>query len=223
VPRAASPDDGGVAILQGGPLRLAAALLVVVLAAPAACTSARDAGTGPSPASSPGTGPASTTPSPAARGRTFAGNGVSFSYPEGWRPLTLRDSSAAAGSPLWSRTLGLDGRNIVTVSAFALDTPITGANLESRSASIRAQLESLFAQAGGALVGGPTPQPMGGLPGLSFTGTAKTPNGEPVHSRLVLAFDGATEYFINCQYDERGREQIVSGCDLIVSTFTVRG
>jgi hypothetical protein len=192
---------------------------MLALGALSACTG----GTGHSPAGSPITGPASTTASPAAPGRTFTGNGVSFSYPRRWKPLTLRDSSAAAGSPLWSRTVGLDGRNIVTVSAFELGTPITDASLESASGSIRSQLDSLFTQAGGSLQSGPRPQELGGLPGLSFMGSAKTPNGETVHSRLVLGFDGGTEYFVNCQYDEQGQEPILSGCDRITSTFTVRG
>jgi hypothetical protein len=211
--------------VRRGPRRPVAAILA--LAALSACTStlggAREGGTGPPAAGAPSAGSTSTTTFPAAEGRTFTGNGVSFSYPRGWKPLTLRDSSAAAGSPLWSRTLGLDGRNIVTVSAFELDTPITDANLASRSASIHSQLDSLFAQAGGSLQGGPSPQELGGLPSLSFTGTAKTPNGEAVRSRLIMAFDGATEYFVNCQYDEPGRERILSGCDRIASTFTVDG
>jgi hypothetical protein len=183
-----------------------------------ACTRSSDGDdAGRSPA-----GPESTA-SAAGKGETFAGNGVSFSYPAGWKPLTLRESSASAGSQAWVRTFGIDGRNIVSVSEFELGVSITDANLESRSESIRSQLDSLFAQAGGSLEGGPRPQEVGGLPGLSFTGTAKNPNGETVHSRLVLAFDGTTEYFVNCQYDEQGRDRILSGCRLVVSSFTVTG
>jgi hypothetical protein len=190
----------------------------IVLATLSACTSSSAGTNGLRSAAHP-----ETPASPVSRGETFTRDDVSFSYPSGWKPLTVSDSSASTGSQAWSRAFGIDGRNLVSVSAFELGVSITDANLQARSESIRSQLDSLFAQAGGFLAGGPAPQEMGGLPGLSFTGTAKNPNGRTVHSRLILAFDGRTEFFVNCQYDEQGRERILSGCDRVVSTFSVRG
>ncbi len=160
---------------------------------------------------------------PAAGGQAFTGSGVRFSYPAGWRRLELTGTSAQTLRPDWSQTVGIDARNLVTVSGFTLDTPITGADLGEREAQIRAALASLFTQAGGALRSGPAPARLAGLPALAFTGTARDPSGRPVRSRLILAFDGTTEYFVNCQYDDRARERILRGCERIVSTFSTTG
>jgi hypothetical protein len=200
------------------PHRLAnAAILAAALSATACTSSSADGRVDHPPA-----GDAATTPAvDRAGGRTFSDEGVSFSYPRRWRPLDLTDSSASTGSQVWSRTFGVDGRNIATVAAYELGTSITEANIDARSPAIREQLDSLFAQAGGALETGPTVAEMGGLPALSFTGTARNPSGHTVHSRLILAFDGTTEYFVNCQYDDGGRDEMLSACDRLVSTFTV--
>jgi hypothetical protein len=198
------------------PLR-AAALAAIVLSA-LACTDTSD-GTGATGASPAETSPGS--PSAAAAGTTFAGHGVSFTYPKGWREFELSDSSASAGSVDWEETVGLDGRNIVSVARYTLGISITDANIEARTDSIGSQIENLFVQAGGALTDGPTTERLAGLPALSFTGNVRTPNGRSMRTRLVLAFDGTTEYAVNCQYDERAHAEVEAGCDRIASTFTV--
>jgi hypothetical protein len=200
--------------------RAAGAVLIAVLAS--ACTSSSGAtGTQPEPTAPKAT--AVTTATGKSVGEaTSTGNGVAFSYPDSWRSLRLSDSSASTGDQVWSRAFGIDGRNIVSVSAYDLGTSITDANIGARSESIREQLDSLFAQAGGALQTGPATEELDGLPALSFTGTAKNPTGRTVHSRLVLAFDGTTEYFVNCQYDDDAREEMLSGCRRVLATFSVR-
>ena len=157
--------------------------------------------------------------SPAASDQHYADHGISFSYPSGWKQLRLTGTSASAGSQDWSATFGLDQRNVVIVSQFTLTVSITADDIDSKADAIRGQLDSLFTQAGGALTGGPTRERMGGLPALGFSGRAKTPNGDAVDSRLVLAFDGRTEYFVNCQYDAEHADDVAAGCDEIVSTF----
>jgi hypothetical protein len=198
--------------LSDRPSPLLAAGLAALVLAIAACTAPEaDGGASASP-----------PPRPSASAETaFSGNGVSFSYPEGWRELKVSDSSASAGSADWSTTVGIDPRNMVSVSRFTLDSAITADNVQARSASIRSQLESLFVQAGGSLQAGPTALEMAGLPALEFSGAARNPIGQRVQSRLVLAFEGTTEYFVNCQYDDSGSERVLSGCDLVVSSFSV--
>lgn len=207
------------ATVRHGPHGRAAAAIVVATLWASACTSSF--GTEPVDRS-PAGGATTTTPTAdRAGGRTFSGDGVSFSYPRRWRSLELADSSASTGSRVWTRTFGVDGRNLVSVTAYELGISITDANIDARSRAIGEQIDSLFAQAGGALETGPTTQTMGGLPALSFTGTARNPSGRVVHSRLIIAFDGTTEYFVNCQYDDAGRDEMLSGCDRLVSTFTL--
>ena len=184
----------------------------------AACTgsSAGRSGDGGSTA-----GPA--TPSASIDGATFTGHGVSFSYPSTWTEFVLSDSSASTGGVDWEETVGMDGRNIVSVARYTLDVAITQANIRARTPSIGSQIESLFTQAGGAVTAGPTAGRLGGMPALSFDGTVRTPSGQPVTTRLLLAFDGTTEYAVTCQYDRSGRDEIRAGCQQIASTFSVTG
>jgi len=197
------------------PLRTTILVLAAVASLAAACTGSSD-GTVLGGSGTPAT-------SASAAGATFSGNGVSFSYPRDWKAFGRTDTSASTGSQVWSHTVGVDGRNLVNVSAYSLSVPITSENIEARADGIRSQLDSLFAQAGGTLGSGPTRLEMGGLPALAFTGSARDPNGAPVEDRLVLAFDGTTEYFVNCQYDRRSKAEIGDGCDQVVSTFEVTG
>jgi hypothetical protein len=200
------------------PLLIAA--LVVVFAA--ACTTSSD-GTGASRHASPsGPSPVGETPS-AAEGQTYRDHGVSFSYPRGWRRLQLADTSASAGTFDWTATIGIDPRDIVNVSRSTIGTSITRGNIAARTGAITLQMRSLFTQAGGSLTGGPVVQDVAGLPALRYSGDVRTPAGEAVHTRLVLAFAGTTEYELVCQYDDGAAGPILAGCDQVISTFSVRG
>jgi hypothetical protein len=195
------------------PLRLAVPA-VIAAALFTACTSS-GGGT-----STPTAGAGSGDGSPGATDQHYVAHGITFAYPSGWKQLRLTGTSASAGSQDWSATVGLDQRNVVIVSQFTLTVSITPDNIDAKADAIRGQLDSLFTQAGGALTEGPTRERMGGLPALGFAGNAKTPNGDAVDSRLVLAFDGPTEYFVNCQYDTTHTDDVRAACDEIVSSFS---
>ncbi len=163
----------------------------------------------------------SASSSTSASGTTFTGNGVSFDYPSGWQKFTLTGTTAQSGSSLWTETVGTDPINFVSVAGYTINIPITADNIAAQKDALSQQIKGLFQQAGGAMTGGPTDETMGGFPALGFTGTAKNPNGATVNSRLVLAFDGTTEYFVNCQFDDTAQAATLAGCDQIVSTFAV--
>jgi hypothetical protein len=214
--RPRTPSRKGLVRIR--PLRAVAVGATVVFAA--TCTDSSGGAGGPvlpapeTPAGSPST---------SAAGTMFAGHGVSFTYPKGWKQFELSDSSASTGNVNWEETVGIDGRNIVSVARYTLGVSVTDANIGERTESIGSQIESLFTQAGGALSEGPTHERLAGLPALSFTGSVRTPNGRAMRTRLVLAFDGTTEYAVNCQYDERARAEIEAGCDRVASTLTLTG
>ncbi len=196
------------------PLRVTIlAMTAIALLAPA-CTSG-DGGP-PSGTIVSASSDASSTPGP-----TYRGNGVTFSYPSGWKILDDVSTSASTGDQVWSTAVGLDGRNLVSVARYRLSIPIDDENIATRTEAIRAQLENLFAQAGGSLTSGPARLRMADLPALAFVGRAHDPSGRQVEERLVLAFDGTTEYFVNCQYDDGTRAEVLAACDLVVSSFRV--
>jgi hypothetical protein len=146
---------------------------------------------------------------------------VSFAFPEDWDEFTVSETSASAGNELWSEAIGIDDVNFVSIAGYEINIDITSTNIDEQAEHVGEQMGALFAQAGGDLVSGPDITELDGLPALAFVGTAVNPSGTTVESRLVLAFDGMTEYFVNCQYDDRGESEIVAGCNLILSTFDI--
>lgn len=193
--------------------------------APVGCNGAGDGG----PQTDGSENEVTTTPTQTAsgtaavEGQTFSGNGVTFTYPEDWEEFTVTETSASAGNELWNQTVGVDDVNFVSVAGYRIDVAISPDNIEERADPVGEQIGSLFAQAGGDLVSGPEITELDGLPALTFVGTAVNPSGATVESRLVLAFDGSTEYFVNCQHDGTEESDIVAGCDQILSTFDVSG
>ncbi len=154
-------------------------------------------------------------------GQTYRDNGVRFTYPKRWDEFTVTETSASSGNELWNQTIGIDDVNFVSVSGYEIELDVTQDNIDEQADPVGRQMGSVFAQAGGELVSGPDITTVAGLPALTFVGTAVNPSGEDVGSRLVLAFDGTIEYFVNCQYDDAGERQITDGCDLILSTFEI--
>lgn len=195
--------------------RVAGPVLALVLLLPA-CTGDGTRSDGSPP---PAATTASPSPTAGGPGRTFEGEGVSFTYPKDWAELELVGTTASAGNALWGVTVGIDKVNFVSVSAYGINVPVTAETMDEQAGRIARQIEALFQQAGGELLAGPTVATMAGLPALGFTGTARNPNGDLVTSRLVLAFDAATEYFVNCQHDDAGAAEVLAGCDRIVASF----
>lgn len=206
--------------------RVSSAALIGLALVAAACSKGSDSAPSPTSSASPtssvsSSGSPSASSSVSASATTFTGNGVSFDYPSDWQQFTLTGTTAQSGSSLWTETVGTDPINFASVAGYTINIPITADNIAAQKDALSQQIKGLFQQAGGAMTGGPTDETMAGFPALGFTGTAKNPNGATVSSRLVLAFDGTTEYFVNCQFDDTGQTAILAGCDQIVSTFTV--
>jgi hypothetical protein len=153
--------------------------------------------------------------------KTFEGDGFSFRYPEDWEQ---REASGAAevgnsiSSVMFAPSRGANG---LTVNVYRLQVAVIEDNVESIEAEVAATTEQIFRQAGGRLTDGPTRVTIAGHPGYSATGTAMTPEGARVESRVNLLFDEATEYFLNCQYTPSGAEEMKRGCDQAVESFQV--
>jgi hypothetical protein len=62
---------------------------------------------------------------------------------------------------------------------------------------------------------------VGGLPGRSFEGSLVSSNGVHVQARLTFAFDGRTEYLLNCEFTPEGAEEMKRGCTQAVESFQV--
>lgn len=150
--------------------------------------------------------------------QTFDGSGVSFRFPDGWEPFPGA-SFAATGRELSRTVLGLDERNAVLVATYRLNTDITAASFATLKPEIVESIERLVADAGGRVLEGPADLTLDGMPALRFEVAIPADDGVRLTSRLVVAFRGDTEYWLNCRHDAEHAQEILDGCDLIVRTF----
>jgi hypothetical protein len=152
-------------------------------------------------------------------GKTFEGDGYSFTYPEEWEQRE-GSGSAEVGDSISSVSFGPSrGANGLTVSVYRLQVAVTEENIESIAPEVAATTDQIFRQTGGRVTAEPTRVTVAGHPGFSASGTAVTPQGTHVHSQVTLVFDQATEYFLNCQFTPDQAEEMQQGCSEVVSSL----
>jgi len=208
--------------MRGAPLAMVGVCVAVLVACgkgnatPSASPAGVSAGTSASATSS-------TSARASASASTYSANGVSFDYPQGWQSLNITASSASTnGTSVWQEAFGPGpGSDFVSVTDYSLSASVTADNIDQQEPPTTSSITSLFQQAGGSLASGPDKITMGGLPALGYAGTAVDPDGNQVNIRMVLAYDGTTEYYVNCQGSQAAAGAIAAACDQIVGSFSL--
>ena len=163
-------------------------------------------------------------------GLTYRAYGVLFHYPLGWARWagsvdegTSEVLEWAVADALWSALFGPDSGpdvgGFVSVSAYRLDTSVTAQSMDADLPKLVSSVQQNAEQAGFVVQGSPEQLTMAGLPAVRFRVTG-TVEGTPFQSTNVFAFDGTTEYVVNCVQTAEAKE-IQRGCDQIVRTFSV--
>jgi hypothetical protein len=62
---------------------------------------------------------------------------------------------------------------------------------------------------------------MGGMPALEYRAIGRTADARLVESTLVYAFDGAIEYYVDCQHTPKNAIKVAQACGQVMHTFTV--
>jgi hypothetical protein len=156
--------------------------------------------------------------------RAFNAHGVTFAYPGGWEPIAaLSVAPSPAGSPAASSrdAVGLDPTNAVILVITHVKVPVTEANLGQVQGTIVSAIAQGAQRSGGTVAQGPDPAHMGGLPGFDVRIQAVQVGGRAVSSRLIVAFDGATEYLLNCQAAADHASEMDRGCQQVIDSFSV--
>ena len=153
---------------------------------------------------------------------TMNSNGVSYEYPSEWK-LSETSGGAESGNALWNQNLAVSDADFAAVTAYQLGAEVNGGNLGQAQEELATTLNQLAAQANGAVTAPLTPEETAGFPGLTGQLSVQTPKGQPVDSTIWAFFDGSTQYFINCQYQQAQQTQMLAGCGLIRDTFKVVG
>jgi uncharacterized RDD family membrane protein YckC len=151
--------------------------------------------------------------------RTYRAHGVSFGYPASWQEETgyTAHTSAGGGRTLWTTVIGpgtpLD---VIVVQAFRVSPAVTAQNIDAFASFA----ESSLRQAGLVVRGTPEKITMAGLPGLRLRLTS-TVDRTRLASTAVYAFNGTTEYFVNCQSTAGMAAQVGRACDQVTGSFHV--
>ncbi len=156
--------------------------------------------------------------------KSYEGHGVSFHYPKSWERAKLSRLSAKNASGVWTEAFKprLSSKaDIVFITEYRTPLAITKQNRLSYSNDVASSVASVATQAGGSLLAGPTPLSMGDLPGYGLRISARTVSGLGSESRILLVWNGKTEYYLNCQYvvDGKFATEIERGCKVIISSF----
>jgi uncharacterized RDD family membrane protein YckC len=149
-------------------------------------------------------------------------DGVSFGYPPGWHQVGLRARAAGSNVPLCRTALFIGTSDGIIVEAYALPRAVNAGNFATIASRFRRQVPGLFRQGGGVAQTEPRRITVGGLLALKVRGTGRSFDGAHLESTLVFAYDGRTEYFINCQHTRQHAAQVKRACDQILSTFRAR-
>lgn len=154
--------------------------------------------------------------------KTFEGDGYSFTYPGEWKEREGGEAAAEVGEPVSEAFFGpSEGPDGLTVQVFRVNLSITEGNIDELSGDIAEFIGELFRQGDGRVTSGPTPVTLGGLPGRAFEGSFINKGGTRVQTRLTLAFDGRTEYFLSCEFTPEGAEEMKRGCEQVEESFQV--
>jgi hypothetical protein len=117
--------------------------------------------------------------------------------------------------------VGIDGSNFVLVERYRLAIPITDETFDRHRDALVQEWTQAVEQGGASVVGPVETIELDGLPGLRFEAVGVSVDGRPALSTMVLAFDGQTEYFVNCQRTEERANEMEAGCDQVLDTFGV--
>ncbi|MGD0165802.1 MAG: hypothetical protein ABSC51_00730 [Gaiellaceae bacterium] len=155
---------------------------------------------------------------------TFSGHGVSFHYPRSWKQVTLAGESAQNAGGTWTETFqppSSSKADVLFVSQYQTPVAITEKTLSTYAKNVTASVENVASQAGGSVLAGPTQVSMGGLPGYEYRISAKTIHGFSSESRILLVWNGTTEYYLNCQHQTGGSsaKEIERGCKMVIESF----
>jgi len=155
----------------------------------------------------------------------YEGHGVSFRYPKSWEPATFTGHNVQNASGLWTEAFkprsSSSKANMIFISEYRTPVAITKRNRATYSEEVASSVSTVAMRAGGSLLAGPTMVSMGGLPGYAFRISATTRDNLSSQSRILLVWNGKSEYYLNCQHDTTGRyePEIERACDKIIDSF----
>ena len=134
---------------------------------------------------------------------------IRFNYPKSFNAVDVRIGSSAGARPAAQKAIGLKGDNVVIITRYNLQRRVTAANIET----IRPEADKLFSRLAGKDLKAKVTT-VAGMPALEYE-AFDLQRPKDARSRLLVLFDGVTEYLINCQSMPDQRKQVEQACDVV--------
>jgi hypothetical protein len=134
---------------------------------------------------------------------------IKFRYPQGFNSVDVRIGSSAGARPAAQKAIGLKGDNVVIVTRYNLQRRVTEDNLDT----IKPEADKLFSRLAGKDLKAKSTT-VAGMPALEYE-AFDLQRPKNARSKLLVLFDGVTEYLINCQSMPDQRKQLEKGCDVV--------
>jgi hypothetical protein len=138
---------------------------------------------------------------------------LTFSYPDDLRSGEITSVDKAVGTSEADVAIGLDSDNLITISKFELNAPVTSANI----ATAASEGDGVIAELVGHPVHGEVTE-IAGLPAVSYEAI---PLDEPAQgeSRMLFVFDNKDQYQIDCQSTPEKRAELHAACDHVLGSL----
>ena len=121
--------------------------------------------------------------------------------------------------PAYRVAFGTDETNVVVAASYDLNQDVAKVKQAKLDVAVERAARALIR----AMNGSPpekTSTKLGDLPATQFEFSARN---QGLTTRLIYAFEGKTQYFVRCQWNDEGTETIPGACDEVVKTFKPAG
>lgn len=157
------------------------------------------------------------------KGGTYKEHGISLKVPDGWKRDSKVSYTTKTGNEIRSEGFApAAGENVVSVTAYSTKIAVTQKNAEAYAPHVTAVMKNLFAAGGVTMLGDPVVTSLTGLAGYRSEITfPSSSSSATLDSRLLLLWNGHTEYYFTCQFEKNGSRsaEIKRGCSTIENSF----
>lgn len=145
-----------------------------------------------------------------------AGAPFTFTYPADLQKVFADTGREIKGlDPAYRVAVGTDETNVVVAATYDLPQDTSKVKPDKLAIAVERAARALVRAQGGSP---PTKSEttLGDLPATQFEFSAKR---RGLTTRLIYAFEGKTQYFVRCQWNEDGAETIPAACDEVRESF----
>jgi hypothetical protein len=159
-------------------------------------------------------------------GKTIAPDGAAFSYaiPAGFQVEHKLRVRNAADDSAYRTAVSIARFDMVMVTEWDTRTTVTADNAGEVEQGLQAQLSSDFQAQGVGFSDWTTGLTVDGRPAVSFqmSNVPRLPGSPPITIKKTIAFDGAAEVVVSCQWTATRSEQVQAGCQQVLDSMQLR-